>query len=81
MLLTVKDLKTEGKSAVDHHPVISDSDLGKIRESIYLKGIYFRGKKISRISRILAKVAKINSFFDTRKCRFAKIDSRQFFQN
>ena len=33
----LKDLKTEGKGAVDHHPVISDSDLGKIRESIYLK--------------------------------------------
>ena len=33
----LKDLKTEGKGAVDHHPVISDSDLEKIRESIYLK--------------------------------------------
>ena len=48
---------------------------------IYLKGRNFRGKKISRISRILAKFAKINSFFDPRKCRFAKINSREIFQN
>ena len=33
----LKDLKTEGKGAVNHHPVISDSDLGKIWDSIYLK--------------------------------------------
>ena len=46
-----------------------------------LKGRNFRGKKISRISRIQAKFAKINSFFDPRKCRFAKINSREIFQN
>ena len=46
----------------------------------YLKGRNFRGKKISRISRILAKFAKINSFFDPEKCRFAKINSREIFQ-
>ena len=40
----------------------------------YLKGKNFRGKKIS-------KFAKINSFFDPRKCRFAKINSREIFQN
>ena len=44
----------------------------------YLKGRNFRGKKISRIS---AKFAKINSLFDPRKCQFAKIDSREIFQN
>ena len=47
----------------------------------YLKGRNFRGKKISRISRILAKFAKINSLFDPRKCQFAKINSRKIFQN
>ena len=45
------------------------------------KGRNFRGKKTSRISRILAKFAKINSFFDPRKCRFAKINSREICQN
>ena len=44
----------------------------------YLKERNFRGKKISRI---LAKFAKIKSFFDPRKCRFAKINSREIFQN
>ena len=43
----------------------------------YLKGRNFRGKIISRI---LAKFAKINSFFDPEKCRFAKINSREIFQ-
>ena len=46
-------------------------------KNIYLKGRNFRGKKISRISRILAKFAKINSFFDPEKCQFAKINSRE----
>ena len=45
---------------------------------IYLKGRNFRGKKISRN---LAKFAKINSFFDHRKCQFAKINSREIFAN
>ena len=49
--------------------------------SMYLKGRNFRGKKILRISRILAILAKINSFFDPQKCRFAKINSREIFQN
>ena len=44
----------------------------------YLKGRNFRGKKISRI---LTKFAKINSFFDPRKCQFAKINSREIIQN
>ena len=47
----------------------------------YLRGRNFRGKKILQISRILAKFAKINSFFDPRKCRFAKINSREIFPN
>ena len=47
----------------------------------YLQGRNFRGKKMSQISLILAKFAKINSFFDPRKCRFAKINSREIFQN
>ena len=57
--------------------------MGIIRVSIkivYLKGRNFRGKKILRISRILAKFAKINSFFDPEKCPFAKINSREIFQ-
>ena len=29
----------------------------------------------------MSKVAKINSFFDPRKCRFSKINSREIFQN
>ena len=45
------------------------------------KGKNFRRKKISRISQILAKFAKINSFFDPQKCWFAKINSREIFQN
>ena len=48
---------------------------------VYLKGRNFRGKKISRISRILAWFAKINSFFDPQKCRFTKINSLIIFQN
>ena len=47
----------------------------------YLKGINFRGKKISRISQILAKYAKLNSFFDPQKRPFAKINSSKFFMN
>ena len=43
----------------------------------YLKERNFRGKKISRI---LAKFAKIKSLFDPRQCRFAKINSRETFQ-
>ena len=46
----------------------------------YLKGRNFLRKKISRISRILAKFAKINSFFDPRKYRFAKINFREMLQ-
>ena len=46
----------------------------------YLKGRNFRGKKISRISRILAKFAKTNSLFDPRKCRFAKIIPAKYFK-
>ena len=30
------DLKREGKGSVDHHPVISDADLKKIYNSMYL---------------------------------------------
>ena len=48
--------------------------------AFYLKGRNFRGQKISRISRILAKVAKLNSFFEPRKIRFAKINSREISQ-
>ena len=47
----------------------------------YLKGINFRGKKISRISQILAKYARLNSFFDPQKRPFAKINSSKFFMN
>ena len=51
----------------------------------YLKGRNFRGKKISRISRIFAKFAKINSFLtpenvDLRKlipAKFSKIGDSQ----
>ena len=39
-----------------------------------------RGKKISRILQTLAKFAEINSFSDLRKCRFAKFNSREIFQ-
>ena len=46
----------------------------------YLKGGNFRGKKILRVLRSLAKFAKIDSFFDPRKCQFAKINSRKIFQ-
>ena len=48
---------------------------------VYLKRRNFRGKKISRISRILAKFAEIISFSDPRKYRFSKINSREIFQN
>ena len=47
---------------------------------LYLKERNLRGKKISRISRNLAKFAKINSFFDPEKCWFAKINSREISQ-
>ena len=32
----LKQLKTEGKGAVDHHPVIADEDLKLLRSSIHL---------------------------------------------
>ena len=63
------------------HSLKHRHELHFFRNIIYLKGRNFRGKKISRISRILAKFAKINSLFDPRKCQFAKIDSREIFQN
>ena len=47
---------------------------------LLLREEIFEGKKISRISRILAKFARTNSFFDPRKCRFATINSRKIFQ-
>ena len=52
-----------------------------VKMLMYLKGRNFRGKQISRISRNLAKVARINSFFDPRKFLFAKINSREIIQN
>ena len=38
-------------------------------------------EEISWVSRILAIFAKIDSFFDSQKCRIAKINSRKIFQN
>ena len=44
-----------------------------------VKHFYRKGRNFSE--RILAKFAKINSFFDPRKCRFAKINFREICQN
>ena len=64
---------------IPYHPALRHNlkSLGLSLVLDYLKGRNFRGKKISRIS---AKFAKINSFFDPEKCRFAKIYSRGIFQ-
>ena len=81
---SVRDLSPQGESKWSLRPEVLSFMIGSIRKQglkHYLKRRNFRGKKISRISRILTKVAEINSFFDPRKCQFAKINSREIFQN
>ena len=46
----------------------------------YIKGRNLHGKKISRISRILAKFAKINSFFNPRNVGSQKLIPAKFFK-
>ena len=48
---------------------------------VYLKGRYFRGKKISRISRFLLKSAKLNSRENFQNRASTKLNSREIFQN
>ena len=49
--------------------------------SNYLKGSYFHGKKISRISRFLLKFAKLNFRENFQNRASAKLNSRKIFQN